>query len=469
MIEGLLSRRTGFGDKIAVIFGDKTFTYNELDSRSGRLASALKERGIGKGKYIMASLDNPVNYLTLFFSSTKIGSILIPLNPDLERNTLKNVTSKTRPEIFIDDYHDSGVNFKEIFPEDENYEAMQYKYEQDIERPSLVLLTGGTTGLPKGAVISERSIIWNAFNTILSWGLTGSDVSLVSLPLYHTGGWNVLLIPTLMSGGTVVFSGTPFDGSEILRIMRKRGVTRFMGVPTMLEKITACEDFNEAILSGKTIISGGGSLMVETAEKLRAKGALVFQGYGLTEAGPNNFYISPENFVKKPDSVGKPCLFVETKISGDGELLVAGPHTFSGYIFGSDEQPFDREGYLKTGDIFKVDSEGDYYFVGRKKGIIKTGGENVFASEVESAILSLEYVKDCTVIGVKDRLWGEAVIAFISLKSPVDEDRLKENLKPRLAPFKIPKRFIFVKEIPRTPVGKPDREKLVNLYEKSIY
>jgi fatty-acyl-CoA synthase len=469
MIEGLLSKRSGLGDRTAVIYGDRAFNYDELDIRSGRLASALKDRGIVKGKYIMASLDDPVNYITLFFSSAKLGSILIPVNPELEKSTFDNVTSKTKPAIFIDDYHDRGLKFRELFPDGKNFEAMQYHYEYDLERPSLILLTGGTTGSPKGAVISERSITWNAFNTILSWGLSGSDISLVSLPLYHTGGWNILLIPTLMAGGTVVFSGSRFNGSEILRIIRETGVTRYMGVPTMLEKIAMSEDFNKTVLSGKTIISGGGSLRRETAEKFRARGARVFQGYGLTEEGPNNFYISPENFEKKHDSVGKPCLFVETKVSEDGELLIRGPHTFSGYIFGTDEQPFDRDGYLKTGDIFRIDSEGDYYFVGRKKGVIKTGGENVFTSEVESAILSLEYVEDCSVIGVKDELWGEAVIAFVSLNSPADEKRLRESLKPKLAAYKIPKRFIFVKEVPRTPVGKPDREKMVNLYEQSIY
>jgi fatty-acyl-CoA synthase len=469
MIEEILSKRSGLGDRIAVIYGDSAYTYDELDKRSGRLASVLKDRGIGKGGYIMASLDDPVNYVTLFFSSAKLGSILIPINPDLEKSTFENATSKIKPEIFIDDYHNRGPKFREIYQDKGNHETMQYSNEYNMERPSLVLLTGGTTGSPKGAVIPERSIVWNAFNTILSWGLTEADISLVSLPLYHTGGWNILLIPTLIAGGTVVFSGSHFDSSEILRIISERGVTRYMGVPTMLEKIVLSQEFPKTVMAGKTIISGGGSLREETAEKFRDKGARVFQGYGLTEAGPNNFYISPENYMKKPDSVGKPCLFVETKVAEDGELLIKGPHTFSGYIFGTDEQPFDRAGYLKTGDIFRVDSEGDYYFVGRKKGVIKTGGENVFSSEVESAILSLEYVEDCSVIGVKDELWGEAVIAFVSLNTPVDEQRLRENLKPLLAAFKIPKRFIFVNEVPRTPVGKPDREKMVNLYEKSIY
>lgn len=469
MIEEILSKRSGLGDRIAVIYGDSAYTYDELDKRSGKLASVLKDLGIGKGGYIMASLDDPVNYVTLFFSSAKIGSILIPINPDLEKSTFENTTSKIKPEIFIDDYHNRGPKFRELYQDKGNHETMQYSSEYNIERPSLVLLTGGTTGSPKWAVIPERSIVWNAFNTILSWGLTEADISLVSLPLYHTGGWNILLIPTLISGGTVVFSGSRFDSSEILRIISERGVTLYMGVPTMLEKIVLSEEFQKTVMSGKTIISGGGSLREETAEKFRDKGARVFQGYGLTEAGPNNFYISPENYMKKPASVGKPCLFVETRVAEDCELLIKGPHTFSGYIFGTDEQPFDGAGYLKTGDIFKVDSEGDYYFVGRKKGVIKTGGENVFSSEVESAILSLEYVKDCSVIGVKDELWGEAVIAFVSLSTPVTEQRLRENLKPLLAAYKIPKRIIFVNEVPRTAVGKPDREKLVNLYEKSIY
>ncbi|MDS0256738.1 AMP-binding protein [Thermoplasmatales archaeon AK] len=471
MIEEILSKRSGLGDKTAVIYGHKMYSYGQLENIAQNMAAQLARRGISQGSTIIASVDDPLNFVALFFASTKLGSVLFPVNPDIEKMLFAEIVSTIRPELVVDDFHSRGNKFLDIFTEQTAREStnLDCKVEYNTERKILLLLTGGTTGRPKAAVLSERSIIWNAFNTILSWGVTSNDRSLVSLPLYHTGGWNVLLIPTLMSGGTVIFSSPRFDAGEILKIIADKQITIYMGVPTMLEKITQSVEFGTADFSGKTIISGGGLFREGTAKKFIAKGARVFQGYGLTEAGPNNFYISPEAFMKKPGSVGRPCIFVETKIAGDGELLIRGPHTFSGYAFGADEDPFDDEGFLKTGDIFRKDDEGYYYFVGRKKGVIKTGGENVFSAEVESVILSLEYVKDCCVIGIPDELWGEAVVAFVSLRVNVDEHVVREHIKPKLAPFKIPKRFIFVEEIPRTSVGKPDRERLVNLYEQGIY
>lgn len=195
----------------------------------------------------------------------------------------------------------------------------------------------------------------------------------------------------------------------------------------------------------------------------------MFQGYGLTEAGPNNFYISPENQKKFPDSVGTPCIFVEVKLAEDGELLIRGKHLFSRYMFGSDIDPFEMDGYFKTGDIFRTNELGYYFFVQRKKNVIKTGGENVYATEIEDIILTLPYVVECSVIGMPDNYWGEAVVAFVKTNEVKSEEQLRKDLKMKLSGYKVPKRVIFVNNLPRNAVGKVSREELVRLYEKSVH
>ena len=469
MLETILRRKAESGDKTAIVYHGNNYSFSYLDDVSSRLAVRIQRLGIKRNSRITSLISDPVNYVLVFFASLKLGATLFPINPDLEESTIQNAIIHASPSIVIDDFKDRGQRSDALIRESLDEQPLKMEQNFDPEIPVLILLTGGTTGTPKGAVISERSVLWNAFNTNMTWGISSRDISLVSLPLFHTGGWNILLIPTLIAGGKVVFSSTPFNESEILELIPRYNVSFFMGVPTMLEKVVNSSLFDETSLSGITVASGGGLLPRDTIYKLRTKGARVFQGYGLTEAGPNNFYIAPERYTQKPESVGKPCIFVETKIATDGELLIRGPHTFSGYLFGNDENPFDECGYLKTGDIFKADSDGDYYFVGRKKNIIKTGGENVYAAEVESALLSLDYVTDCAVIGVPDKYWGEIVVAFVSVTDERKDVDMRRDLHKLLSSYKIPKRFVILDNIPRTSVGKIDKKRLEELDEKNIH
>ena len=455
---------TGF-----VKYGTRVLNYREIDEQSDHLSRVLFASGIGEGDVILSMVKSPLDNVILFFAVLKSGAILFPVNPEIEQSLYDHVINNAKPKLIVSDFKRDGISFESLRNMNVSDQKLNSHQEYNTKRTVLTLLTGGSTGTPKGAEISEDAIMWNAFNTVLTWGISSGDRTLVCMPLYHTGGWNILLIPTLVAGGNVIFSENNFDPTEIIKLIDQERITIFMGVPTMYEKLVGCSEFYKKDLSEVRMISGGGKLRNETFEKLLEKNIKVFQGYGLTEAGPNNFYISPENQKKFPDSVGTPCIFVDVKLAEDGELLIRGNHLFSRYMFGSDSDPVEKDGFFRTGDIFRKNEYGYYFFVQRKKNVIKTGGENVYATEVEDALLSLPYVVDCSVIGRPDNYWGEIVVAFVRTNENKTENTIRNDLRIKLSGYKIPKKIIFVESIPRTGVGKVSREELVKLYEKSIH
>ena len=463
MIESLLVQRIKIEDSVAVKHISNTYKFSDLENMSNFTAQMLLKMGVTEKNRIITLIKNPLNYVLTFFGLRKIGAIMVPVNPNLGKSFLQFAINDIKPALVIDDYFSTGSKSEEIAgSEDRNFE---YKTRLDLNETAMILYTGGTTGLPKGAMIQESSIISNAIITDLSWGLTKQDCTVLSLPFYHTGGWNVLFFPLMYVGGVSIIPETDkFDPAWTIKTLYEEGCTVFMGVPTMLDAISKLQMFDQLDLSKVLFINGGGPLPPTVAERFFKKGYRIFQGYGLTEAGPNNFYISPERYFLKPKSVGKPILFVQMKIAEDGELLIKGPHVFKGYWNRPEENPFTEDEYLKTGDIFTMDEEGDFYFLDRKKDMIKTGGENVYSTEVEMALKQLPYIEDAAVFGVPDEHWGERVVAVVVRKSNISEETVKNDLKKFLASYKVPKNIIFLKWIPKTQVGKVSKSELRRIH-----
>lgn len=465
MLESLLRHRARIEDSIAIKVGENAYTYSQLETLSNKIAYALDKLGVRSGDRVVTLVKSPLHHVALFFALRKIGAVLVPVNPRLGKEFLKFVTNDVNPVLIIDDYFGEGISTDKVLETAIN--EYRYEYRMNLDEIAMILYTGGTTGPPKGAMIHEGSILWNAIITVLSWGLTKNDCTLVSLPLYHTGGWNVLLMPLLLVGGRVILPETDkFDPDWTIQTLAREKCTIYMGVPTMLDAISKSPLFDKVDLSHVLFIDGGGPLLPSVAKRFIDKNYRIFQGYGLTEAGPNNFYISPERYRNKIMSVGKPLLFVEMKLSDDSELLIKGPHVFKGYWNRPSENPFTSDGYLKTGDLFAIDDEGDFSFLDRKKDMIKTGGENVYSTEVEAALKELPYIDDAAVFGVPDEHWGEAVVAVVVRKPgfKVTEDDVKRDLKKILASYKVPKRIIFVREIPKTQIGKISKRELRERY-----
>ena len=350
----------------------------------------------------------------------------------------------------------------------------------DPKLPWLIIYTGGTTGKPKGVVLSYEAVTSNAINTVISWGLTDADCTLNYMPLFHTGGINALALPILLVGGTVVI-GQKFDPERAVRAIDEYKTTISLFVPTMYQLMTQTAYFEQSTFpTVKVFLSGGAPCPKPIYERFKARGLKFKEGYGLTEAGPNNFVIDANVAMTKKGAVGKSMLFNEVQVMNEngepcsegevGELWLKGSHVFRYYWNNEQETNATfHNGWLKTGDLAKFDEDGDFYIVGRKKEMIITGGENVYPQEVEQCLITHPAVQEVTVIGVPDEKWGECVVAFIVL---TDKDgataadfgalavELKEYCKKRLANYKIPKHLNFVEELPKTVVGKIDKKQL---------
>ena len=369
MLSTLLGRRADLGDTVALVDADSgdQLKFSDLDRQSSLIASNLASMGVGKGSRVATLMSNSLRHVEVFFAIRKLGASLVPLNFVLKKENIQSQIARTAPKLVVDDFFELGLRSEELVKEGSKGAAgpaPEGGASSDDE--AFVLFTGGSTGVPKGAVVHEGSVVWNAVNTVLSWGLTRDDVAYVPFPLYHIGGWNIFLIPLLFVGGKTVLASR-FDEASSLRALNDYQVTRFVGVPAMLFRLTSSPEFDKYDLGRVVFGCGGGALAKDVAAKLISRNYSVFQGYGATETGPNNFYISPDRYREKIGSVGKPMLFVEAKLSEEGELLIRGPHIFKGYLPGEEGSAvcFDGDGFLRGGAVFTVDSEGVFSCSGR--------------------------------------------------------------------------------------------------------
>jgi fatty-acyl-CoA synthase len=465
---------------------DKAWTYGEINKRSSSAANWLRSQGVKKGDRIALLSPNDISYFDLLFACGKIGAIFVPLNWRLSIHELKEILLDCTPLLLgiHEKFHNMYTDLKTIIPAAFSVGGLSYeeivitKTEFITEvisesEPLAMIYTGGTTGKPKGVVLSHQSIQWNAINTILSWNLSNDDVTINYMPMFHTGGLNALSLPILMIGGTVVI-GDQYTGQKVVNSINRYGCTIILLVPTMYHLLIQSEEFQESdFASMKIFLSGAAPCPFQIYEAFQKKGLAFKEGYGLTEAGPNNFYIDPEDAQMKRGSVGKPMLFNTIKLAKEdgkeasanevGELLIKGKHAFSHY-WNNELATLETKkgGWVHTGDLAKKDEEGFHYIVGRKKEMIITGGENVYPLEIEHWLAAHPAIDEVAVIGLPDEKWGELVAAFIVPKHPYSLDviELRAYCERKLGGYKIPKRFISVAELPKTHVGKIDKKKL---------
>lgn len=468
-------------------------TYEQFNRRVNRLAGYLHRSGLGKGDRIALLAPNSSGYLELLFAAGKIGAVFVPLNYRFSNSELSYVLRDCGPRVLV--YHDSyrstvaalreqaeipvvlnESEYQSVLSEADEFNGYT---ETDPEDPWAIIYTGGTTGYPKGAILSRRAIAWNAINTIVSWGITAHDITPVYLPMFHTGGLNALATPVLYAGGTVVI-GKEFEPSSVIRVLEQEKCTIALFVPTMYHMLIQTPEFAEASFSSmRTFLSGGAPCPYTVYEALWARGFNFKEGYGLTEAGPNNFYIDPQDAKRKIGSVGVPMFHNRVRLvdqngndvpDGEtGEIWIAGPHLFSGY-WNKPEATSEAlaDGWLRTGDLGRRDSEGYYYIVGRRKDMIITGGENVYPLEVEQLLQSHPAISEVAVIGLPDPKWGETVTAVVVTAKGrhVSGEELKAYCTGKIAGYKIPKSYLFVDELPKTSVGKIDKKKIVDECKK---
>ena len=474
-------------EKIAVKIGEtgKKFTYREINKAAASLAYKLEHTwDIKRGDRIAIISDNSIYQVLLFAAALKTGAVLVPLNFRLAPEELKYMLNDSGSSLLF--YRESCVALNKLDPACNavSIDELSFCFEETATYPVrtlqeddaiFILYTSGTTGFPKGAIYTHKMMFWNSMNTALSLSLTSSTTTLNCMPLFHTGGWNVFLTPILHHGGTMLLFNK-FDPATILDCIEEERLDLFMAVPTMLKMMVELPEFSAKDLSSlKYLIVGGESMPIPLIDVFHRKGIPVRQGYGLTEAGPNLTSLHQDEAKRKEGSIGKPNFYVEIRIVDDtgaeveaghpGELLIGGPMVTPGY-WNRPEASLEAKsgGWLRTGDVARMDAEGFIYIVDRKKNMYISGGENVYPVEVERVLLSHPDIKEAVVIGVPDKKWGESGVAFIVSDSDVNSTEIKAFCLEKLAKFKVPAEVISCAEIPKNDTGKQNRKLLKENY-----
>jgi len=476
---------------------ERRFTFRDLDDRANRLANWLhREGGVGPGDRVAILARDGVEHLDCFFACGKLGAIHTAFNWRLHWREHVQITAGTRPKVLIfsedfspvvdrlsEETRDTGHAIDHLLHVEGNGLPGSLRLEAAIESSApdpvanesveaedtaCLLFTGGTTSLPKGAMISHRMICWNVLNTVIH-DLHHDDVYLNVFPLFHAGGLFAYTSSQVVLGNTTILT-REFDPAAVLDLIEREAVTVFAGVPTMYQMMTQAPNWQDADLSSlRFCTSGGAPLPVPLIERYTAEKGIQFkQGFGMTEFGPGLFALPAEDAVRRAGSIGRPNFFVDVRVVDEnnapvgpgveGELVLKGPSACSGY-FGNPEATaaaVDAGGWFHTGDIVRFDDDWYFYVVDRKKDMFISGGENVYPAEIERVLYAHPAVQMCAVVGVPDPEWGEVGCACV-VRAPgadVSEQELVAHMKEHLARYKVPKVVRFMDELPLSGMGK---------------
>jgi fatty-acyl-CoA synthase len=488
-------------DRLAIIDAGKEpemrLTYRQWNRRVNRLANWLRhEAGVEKGDRVAILARDGIEHLDLFHACSKLGAIHTALNWRLHWRELVGLVEQTAPKVLLysDDFaktvsdvegaiRDSAYAIGRYLHIEGEGIASSLHYQsildaspdtpvtcETLEKDDIacLLFTGGTTGLPKGAMISHRQICWNVLNTVIH-DVTHNDIYLCVFPLFHTGGLFTYLSSQVVFGNTSILV-RQFVSAQVLELLERERATIFAAVPTMYQMLTQASNWESADLSSlRFCTSGGAPLPVPLVEKYAGEKGIRFkQGFGMTEYGPGLFALPAEDAIRKAGSIGRPNFFVDVRVvDGDnhplganevGELVLKGPSGCSGYWNNPEATAaaYDGEGWFHTGDLVYHDEDWYFYVVDRKKDMFISGGENVYPAEIEAVIYRHPAVHMCAVIGVPDPKWGEVGLACVVLKpgASASEEELIAFMQDHLARYKVPKSVEFLSELPISAAGK---------------
>lgn len=486
----LTDRARSAPEKIAIDDRGVTISYGRLEERAVRLAVELHRAGYGPGDRIATLSGNSIDHVVAFFACAKTGIAFAPLSWRLRAHEVGALIDRAAPALLlIDDEYAAlagdalrhvpeppatallgGIGVEVHVPAREGGGAPLRPVRD--EDPLLIIFTSGSEGVPKGVVLTHANCFWNNLSLAGAIQLSADDVVLAMLPQFHIAAWNVQPLLAWWVGATVVLE-RGFQPARALALIRDRGVTVMMGVPTTYRLLADEPGFNEVDLSGLRVAQVGGAAMPEGLAETWADHAVALTpGYGLTEASPNVLRDSGAHGAGGPAATPYPHVNVrlvdpQTGLvlegAATGELQVGGPGVFAGYLDDVTATARAMAGeWLRTGDVASRDAHGRYRIVDRLKDIYISGGENVAPAEVEAALLRHPLIVDAAVVPVPDRVWGERGFAFVVRRPGValSEDEVLSHARAQLAGFKTPVRVAFLAELPRTPIGKVQRARL---------
>ena len=462
-----------------------------MNERVNQLAHAFVSLGVRKGDRVDALLLNTNEALESMFACAKIGAIFVPINFRLSVDEVLYIVNDSGANHFVYDERlrpvvdelrqkeSKLIDYIHVgsHPHEEDYEYEQLIEGSSTEEPGydislddihLMMYTSGTTGRPKGAMLSHGNTQWNAINGINFMPFHNTDITLTVAPLFHIGGMSAITTPLLYKGGTIILDDN-FDPKNVMQKIQEEKITGIFFVPAMWQALTTVENFDDYDISSlKFCVSGGSPCPITIIEYFQARGIPFYEGFGLTETAPFVSLLDAKNSIRKNGSVGKAPVHTDVRIvdpndrdvpPGEvGELIVRGPNVMVGY-WNKPEATKEaiKDGWFYTGDLAKFDDEGFIYIVDRKKDMIITGGENVYPIEVEQVLYRHPNIREAAIIGYPDEKWGESIKAVISLKdasSPFTIEDIQQFLDGKIARYKMPKKIEVVDALPRNATGK---------------
>jgi acyl-CoA synthetase (AMP-forming)/AMP-acid ligase II len=478
-------------DEPITIFGDETVTYGEMASRAAELAAGLHDHGVGPRDVVALLSYNCTEFLETIFAANYLGAIAMPINWRLAAPEVRYILEHSQARALVCDEalvpladdatgemeHTllracvaantrSGWTSLADLRTTSNVPPPARADGDDVHR---LMYTSGTTGRPKGVMLTHANLAWKNLAHIVEFGVTGDDLGLACGPMYHVGALD-LTTTTLVAAGATTIIHRAFEAADVVDEIERSRVTTVWLAPAMVNAIMALPDVEQRDLSSvRLIINGGEKMPIPLIERLQRTfpTAWFADAYGLTETVSGDTFLDRDSIVTKLGSVGRPCLYLELDIwdedgkslpAGErGEVVLRGPKVFKGYWRDPEATAAAfKGGWFHTGDIGVVDEDGYLFIVDRLKDMILSGGENIAGSEVERVLYEHEAVLEVAVIGRPDERWGEVPVAFVALyaDATVTGDELIEHCRGQLARFKVPKDVLFVDALPRNPSGK---------------
>jgi long-chain acyl-CoA synthetase len=452
-----------FPDHCAVIEGDRSVSFSEFCRDASQMASAMVEFGIQPGDHVALCAPNSYAWVVFYFGAIKAGAVAVTFlfTVDEKLEALADYRNRPYPELVVCEHGD--ISWARLV---EKGSAEFEIIDRQRHDTAAILYTGGTTGIPKGAMLTHENLQTSAFNVAHYERSTEQDRALCFLPLSHVFGQVHIMHSTVLSGGQLILQPS-FDLDKVLEAIDRHRVTKFYSVPTIYIRLLRLPDLRERLGSVRYCFSAAASMAIEVVREWKARTGLdIYEAYGLTESASMVTYNHYYRHVV--GSVGTPANLVEVQIrdlegklleQGQvGEICIRGPNVTKGYWNHPEETEaaFWKGNWFRSGDMGMVDESGYLYIVDRLKDMIITGGENVYPREVEEVLYTRPEVLECAVVGLPDYEYGEQVTAFIVPREghQIDPDALKAYLKTRLAPYKVPKAYIAVDEMPKSGAGK---------------
>ena len=486
-------------DKVAIEFEGERVTFREIDLIGNKVANSFRNLGIKKGDRVAQFMPNSLELVYSIVGNFKNGSIVVPMNIGFKEQEIYHILSDSEAKLVITDRERLPIvkNVKNRLPKlkyiilTDAKETGTYYFNDLIKKSSgkkpsvkirdkdysIIFYTSGTTGKPKGAALTQKNVVSGMKALEQAWRLSKDDIFLLTLPLYHIHGIGVALLTSLDVGNFTILT-KKFAAEEVPETIQKRKVTLFMGVPTMYFKLLEIENLERYDLSSmRLFVSGSAPLSAELFCKLKkALGHEILERAGMSESMMN--FSNPYDGKRIPGSVG-PCLpgvkvkitdknYKNVPVDKEGEILIKGPNVFYGYWRKPElNREIFRNGWFVTGDLGKIDKNGCVYILGRSKDMIISGGINIYPREIEDVIESMPQVRECAVVGVPDKEFGESVKAYIVLNSgsKLKEDDVIDYCKEKLASFKKPKYVEFLDALPKNTMGKIIKEELRKMHK----